>query len=191
MKDFDDILQGSSDKPSIAMFGITHYKYEDCDLNRLVKCGKMKVRDDCAIAFAEMKKAAKKDKITLNIVSGYRSSHYQKTVFKYKFKDSAGNFLYPTPDMMQTRLKFSAPSGYSEHHTGLAIDINSTEDDFKDTPAYQWLLKNAYKFGFEISFPQNNSQGLGFEPWHWRFVGKNLENAKIFKSARGNDSRFN
>ena len=190
MENFDEILNGTSQTDSIELFGITHYKYEDCDLKKLVLCGKMRVRDDCANAFKEMKQAAKKDKITLNIVSGYRSSHYQISVFKMKFKDNKGKYLYPTAEKMKARLKFSAPSGYSEHHTGLAIDINSTEDDFKDTPAYQWLIKNAYKYGFELSFPENNSQGLGFEPWHWRYIGKNGENKKIFQSARKNDSRF-
>ena len=91
---------------------------------------------------------------------------------------------------MKARLKYSAPSGYSEHHTGLAIDINETEEWFKDSPAYPWLLEHAFEYGFENSFPENNSQGLGFEPWHWRYIGVNGENKDIFAQARANDPRF-
>ena len=84
-------------------------------------------------------------------------------------------------EQMKARLKYSAPSGYSEHHTGLAVDINETEEWFKDSPAYPWLLEHAGEFGFENSFPENNVQGLGFEPWHWRYVG--VKNAQEIKES--------
>lgn len=187
---FDDIISGNTNSSTIELFGITHYRYKDCDEKDLVSVGGMKVRKDCAEAFREMRNAAKRDGIKLSIVSGYRSSSYQIQVFKRKFKDSEGKPVYPTEKQMQSRLKYSAPSGFSEHHTGLAIDINSTETSFKNTKAYKWLLEHAEDYGFEISFPKDNVQGLGFEPWHWRFTGKNGENKHIFSDARYNDSRF-
>lgn len=68
--------------------------------------------------------------------------------------------------------------GYSEHHTGYAIDIGDgarpdthLSEAFEDTPAFRWLEKNAARFSFELSFPRHNPQGVSYEPWHWRFVG--------------------
>ena len=189
-REFDDIINGTETSSKIEKFGITHYRYEDCELSQLVKVDGFRIRKDCAEAFKEMKKSAKRDGIRIKVVSGYRSSHYQIQVFRRKFKDRKGDYVYPTDEQMKARLTYSAPSGYSEHHTGLAVDINETEDWFKDSPAYEWLLKNASRFGFELSFPENNAQGLGFEPWHWRYIGLKGENKQIFADARRNDKRF-
>lgn len=78
----------------------------------------------------------------------------------------------------EERAALSAPPGYSEHHTGYAIDIGDaqfpqwdTQEAFETTPAFRWLERNAARFGFELSFPRNNPQGVNYEPWHWRFVG--------------------
>lgn len=73
----------------------------------------------------------------------------------------------------------SAPPGYSEHHTGYVVDIGDSRQPeahleaelFERTEAYYWLTKNAHKFHFELSFPQGNSAGVDYEPWHWRWVG--------------------
>ena len=70
------------------------------------------------------------------------------------------------------------------------MDINDTEERFKNTKASKWLNEHAQEYGFELSFPENNAQGLGYEPWHWRYIGKNGENIEIFRSARNNDPRF-
>jgi zinc D-Ala-D-Ala carboxypeptidase len=71
----------------------------------------------------------------------------------------------------------SAPPGYSEHHTGFALDIGDgsrpeadVKFEFENTKAYQWLQANGRRYGLEISFPANNIQGVSFEPWHWRFT---------------------
>lgn len=188
--EFDDIINGTEKGPAIKLFGISHYKYEDCPREDLVKVDGFPVKKDCAEAFKKMKLAAKRDGIKIKVVSGYRSSHYQIQVFRCRFKDANGQYIYPTDEQMKARLKYSAPSGYSEHHTGLAIDINETEEWFKNSPAYPWLLEHASEYGFENSFPENNLQGLGFEPWHWRYVGVNGENKDIFESARRNDPRY-
>lgn len=163
-----EITTGNYDGEKIVYAGITHYKFEDCAPQDLIFCGEKQVHKELAKAFLEMQKTAKKDGITLEIVSGFRSKEYQKTIFPCKFKDK----LNPTEEEFIARLKYSAPPGFSEHHTGLAIDINSLEEDFADTKEYKWLLEHAESFGFEMSFPKNNSQGLGFEPWHWRLKNK-------------------
>jgi zinc D-Ala-D-Ala carboxypeptidase len=87
------------------------------------------------------------------------------------------------------RAQLSAPPGFSEHHTGLAIDFGdrkvpgcNLETCFATTPVGKWLLENARSYGFELSFPAGNSQGVNYEPWHWRYVGGG--NASVFARAR-------
>ena len=171
------IIKGEYKADFIKSFGVIHYHYDDCKECDLVECENksIKVHKKCKLAFDKMQKVAQKDNINLEIISGYRSSKYQIEVFKYKFAEKDN----PTAEEFAKRIKVSAPAGYSEHHTGLAIDINSVEDDFADTKEAIWLENNAPNFGFELSFPQNNKQGLSYEPWHWRFVGDD-ECKKIF-----------
>lgn len=73
---------------------------------------------------------------------------------------------------------FSADQGYSEHQLGTTLDFTTSSlagglEGFDKTPEYQWLLENAYKYGFILSYPAGNAY-YKFEPWHWRFVGKAL-----------------
>ncbi len=74
--------------------------------------------------------------------------------------------------------RFSADQGYSEHQLGTTLDfttekLGSNFTQFEDTLGYKWLVENAYKYGFVLSYPKGNAY-YQFEPWHWRFVGKNL-----------------
>lgn len=73
---------------------------------------------------------------------------------------------------------FSADQGYSEHQLGTAVDLITSGlggqlDGFDGTPAYRWLLNNAYRYGFVLSYPEENRFYV-FEPWHWRYVGVKL-----------------
>ena len=112
-----------------------------------------------------MQAAAAKEGINLHVVSGLRTKATQVSTFKKKFNGK------PSVEQMNKRALASAPSGYSEHHTGYAMDINSTSESFANTKEYRWLLAHAKDYGFEISFPKGNKQGVTFEPWHWRYVG--------------------
>lgn len=173
------ITTGTYNGDKVVYGGITHYKYSDCKPSEIVTVNGMKVHKDCAAAFKKMQQAAKEQGIDLRIVSGFRSTEYQKTVFPKKFTNKKN----PSEKEFISRLKFSAPPGFSEHHTGYAIDINSLEQTFESTKAYKWLSEHAKEYGFEMSFPKDNKQGLGFEPWHWRYVG--TEDArKTFRQAR-------
>ncbi|MEK7642200.1 MAG: M15 family metallopeptidase [Patescibacteria group bacterium] len=74
--------------------------------------------------------------------------------------------------------QFSADQGFSEHQLGTAFDFTTVKlasnfTDFAGTESYKWLLQNAHKYGFILSYPKDNSY-YQFEPWHWRFVGKKL-----------------
>ncbi len=111
---------------------------------------------------------AKADKIEIYVKSGYRSFAEQRaTKTTYTVTYGAG-----------TANTFSADQGYSEHQLGSAVDfittgLNGQLDGFEKTAAYQWLLANAHRFGFALSYPPKNAYYV-FEPWHWRFVGVEL-----------------
>ncbi len=112
--------------------------------------------------------AAKDDNVDLRVKSAYRSFGEQSTLKSgYSVTYGAGNAN-----------SFSADQGYSEHQLGTTVDFttvatNGALDGFNGTAAYTWLLENAYKYGFVLSYPQNNGYYI-FEPWHWRFVGTDL-----------------
>ena len=112
--------------------------------------------------------AAKNDGITMYVASAYRSFGTQATL-KADYVMSYG----------EGANAFSADQGYSEHQLGTTVDFiapgmdGQLTDAFDKTAAFNWLKQNAYKFGFEMSYPQGNSYYV-YEPWHWRFVGVKL-----------------
>ena len=115
----------------------------------------------------DMFRAAQRDDIDLTVVSAYRSFDEQ-SVIKGQFTQVYGTGANT----------FSADQGYSEHQLGTAVDITvesvgGTFTSFANTEAYEWLLDNAYKYGFILSYPEGNNFYV-FEPWHWRFVGEEL-----------------
>lgn len=121
-----------------------------------------------ALSFLEdMLDDAADDDIDIKIVSAYRSfDHQQQLKGEYTTVYGSGANT------------FSADQGYSEHQLGTTVDLTTvsvggTYESFAQTEAYQWLLDNAYKYGFVLSYPENNSFYI-FEPWHWRFVGTDL-----------------
>jgi D-alanyl-D-alanine carboxypeptidase len=103
--------------------------------------------------------------VKIFVQSAYRSFFDQASLKgKYTVTYGAG-----------TANSFSADQGYSEHQLGTTVDFSTTGlngglDGFDKTPAYTWLVANAYKYGFVLSYPKNNTYYV-FEPWHWRFVG--------------------
>lgn len=114
-------------------------------------------------AWRAMQTAAERDGVAMALVSSYRSVDRQREIIEAKL--ARGNRI---TDILQ----FVAPPGYSEHHTGRAIDIGTSEDDaleevFETTPAFAWLRVHAGDFGFVMSYPKDNAQGFVYEPWHW------------------------
>lgn len=112
--------------------------------------------------------AAHRDDVDIRVASAFRSFGEQSSLkSQYSVTYGAGSAN-----------QFSADQGYSEHQLGTTVDFTSVAtggglDGFNMTPAYEWLLDNAYKYGFVLSYPENNAYYV-FEPWHWRFVGKDL-----------------
>ncbi|MEN9560953.1 MAG: hypothetical protein RIQ56_226 [Candidatus Parcubacteria bacterium] len=111
--------------------------------------------------------ASTSGKVQLKILSGYRSFGTQATL-KSDYRVSYGSGANA----------FSADQGYSEHQLGSTVDfttpgLKGALNGFEKTDAYKWLIENAHKYGFVLSYPKNNSFYV-FEPWHWRYVGIGL-----------------
>ena len=107
--------------------------------------------------------AAAGDGVRLLIVSGYRSYEYQAELIRKKI--SAGQTI-------EEILKVSAAPGYSQHHTGGAVDIATPgsrplTEEFETSDAFRWLTDHAAKYGFSMTYPRDNAHGFVFEPWHW------------------------
>ena len=117
-------------------------------------------------AWREMRAAAAADGVTIKLISAFRSIDRQIEILKEKLAEGQA---------VDEILSASAPPGYSEHHPGRAIDIDTDgvpplEIDFERTPAFAWLSRNAARFGFVLSFPEGNRYGYQYEPWHWFYT---------------------
>lgn len=162
-----------------------HLRYAEAPpsaLAPIVADGSIKLRQAAAQAYQQMEAAARQDGVILVPISGFRSLTDQDYLFFGK-KAERGQ-------VAAERAKVSAPPGYSEHHTGYAVDIGdgnvpatNLSESFENTSAFRWLKANAAFHSFEISFPKGNKQGVSYEPWHWRFVG-DRQSLETFYKAR-------
>jgi zinc D-Ala-D-Ala carboxypeptidase len=168
----------NSDAPSSATANVQdnllgHLPYDEApaeELQPIVPDGSIKLRQAAAEQFAAMEAAATADGINLVVISGFRTLEEQESLF-FDVKAERGQEA-------TKRAEVSAPPGYSEHHTGYAVDLGdgstpatNLNADFEKTAAFKWLETNAPYYSFELSFPKDNPQGVSYEPWHWRFVG--------------------
>lgn len=151
-----------------------HLRYQDIQQEKLVSIGNGKFLNRAAVTdYFAMLESAKKDGINLFPVSAFRSHSDQKNNF-YGKMSARGT----TAEVMS---KSVAPPGYSEHHTGDAIDFNSLEQTFENTKEFKWMAENSAKYNFEISFTKNNPQGVMYEPWHWRWVGDSEAKHNLYR----------
>lgn len=122
--------------------------------------------------YQEMYNAAKADGCVLTPYSGYRSYSLQESNYERKVNYYVSQGLSAEEAAAKTCERIF-PAGCSEHNAGLSMDIVSASSDFVNTKEYQWLLDNAYKYGFVLRYPENKSTitGIISEPWHWRYVG--------------------
>ena len=119
--------------------------------------------EPAARAWTHMQAAARRDGIVLEAISGYRSHDYQLGIFERKLARGL---------TVEEILEVNAAPGYSEHHSGRALDISTpgepaAEESFEATPAFGWLTGNASAHGFNMSYPRDNPHGIVYEPWHW------------------------
>ncbi len=129
-------------------------------------CRPLWLGNDAARAWNAMQREAYGHGIVLDAISGYRSHDYQLGIFERK--RARGQ----TVDQILT---VNAAPGYSEHHSGNALDIGApgeppAEESFETTPAFAWLTAHAGAFGFVMSYPRDNPHGIVYEPWHWSFA---------------------
>ena len=110
-----------------------------------------------------MRLHAARDGIALDAISGFRSHAYQLGIFERKLARGQS-----VPQILQV----NAAPGFSEHHSGHALDIGTpgdapAEETFEATAAFAWLQANAGTHGFHLSYPRDNPHGIVYEPWHW------------------------
>lgn len=123
----------------------------------------IRLQRPAAEAWRAMQAAAGIAGVELVAVSGFRSVERQVELVRRKL--DAGVPL-------EAALRLLAAPGYSEHHTGRAVDITTPgetplEESFEGTNAFTWLARHAGGFGFHLSFPRGNTAGIAYEPWHW------------------------
>ena len=125
------------------------------------------VTPDVAPRWAALVAAAAADGVSIGLVSAFRSVDQQVAIFERKL--AAG---IPLADI----LTVNAPPGYSEHHTGRAVDVTAPgleplTEAFEQAPAFDWLVAHADALGLRLSYPRHNPHGFVYEPWHWYFLG--------------------
>ena len=123
----------------------------------------LRLTPSAARAWRNMQAAAAADGATLLPLSAFRSVARQRTIIRRKLARG---------QRIEEILRVSAVPGCSEHHTGRVLDLGapghlSLEAAFARTPEFRWLKRHALKFGFHLSYPRNNRQGIAYEPWHW------------------------
>jgi len=148
-----------------------HYKPADLTVIEetfdLVNGKEVAVHSDVWPYLKDLLESAREDDVDIMVLSGYRSFEEQSTL-KKSYTQQYGTGANT----------FSADQGYSEHQLGTTVDFTNTTigeniGDFEETKAFTWLVGNAHKYGFVMSYPKDNAFYV-YEPWHWRFVGEDL-----------------
>ena len=183
----------STPTPHIPGTKYGHFPYSEISQDRLIVVASygqkehqryVEMEREAGLALFRLMSAARDQGLWIIPISGFRTVRYQAELFQRQVQKQGS-------EMAAARI--SAPPGYSEHHTGLAIDLGDgfaagegipdITQHFGKTRAYAWLRKNAHTYGFELSYPPNNPQGVMYEPWHWRYVGSDYARG-IFAQAR-------
>ncbi|MEA5485269.1 MULTISPECIES: M15 family metallopeptidase [Pseudanabaena] len=185
-----EVLAKANDSPP-DLFG--HYAFNEVPAHKLRTISRasdgyeIRLHEAAAKSYLQMEADAKADGVDFVVISGFRTIPEQQELF---FDISKQRNQTPAQ-----RAKVSAPPGHSEHHTGYALDIGDAavpsanlSTNFEKTAAFQWLQSNAARYGFEMSFPPNNPQGVMYEPWHWRFVGDDDSLATFYKKSNRSSS---
>jgi D-alanyl-D-alanine carboxypeptidase len=156
------------------------HKMPESFVNTIVRQFNADLDSRIVVPFQKMQEAALKDNIKIYISSGYRTPEKQDILFNQEiesFKDKGYDYI----QAVNMAEKSVARAGYSEHNTGLALDLNGVKEDFDSTPEFQWLQEHAQDYGFVLRFPKDKQEltKIKFEPWHFRYVG--VENAQEMK----------
>lgn len=162
---------------------VNKYNYLDQDYipNNLIKVknnvsGERFLVEEAVNKFYEMCNAIEKENLQIRIISAYRSYNYQKVLYD----------TYVSKDGLDKADTYSARPGYSEHQTGLVIDIDNNKtnyENFESTEEFIWMKNNSYKYGYILRYPKDKEEitGYTYEAWHYRYVG--VEVAKILHES--------
>ena len=120
-----------------------------------------------AAAWKKMESSADHDGVRLIPISGFRSVDRQAELIRRRLAKG---------ESIDAILELIAAPGFSEHHTGRAIDVGTPGEpplleEFAKTDAFHWLMSRSAGFGFRLSYPRNNPHGFAYEPWHWFHLG--------------------
>jgi zinc D-Ala-D-Ala carboxypeptidase len=163
-----------------ACYGAKHQLALQREAKLLTLCGLDGLRREfwlapqAALAWRALKAAALADGVRLVEISGFRSVEYQAGLILGKLRRG---------QTIAEILKVSAAPGFSEHHTGRAVDVCDSDElanrsflteAFELTESYAWLVQNASRYGFTQSFGRDNRRGIAYEPWHWCFRQRTL-----------------
>lgn len=153
-------------------------------LKAAVEGSSVQLDERVAPFYAEMYAAAKADGCTLTPYSGYRTYARQQENFDRKVAYYVSQGLGETEAIAKTQTRI-LPAGASEHNMGFAMDIVSASADFISTKEFSWLSAHAHEYGFILRYPENKTDitSVMYEPWHWRFVGKEAA-AEMQKSGQ-------
>ncbi len=154
-----------------ADYGVRHRMCLQTEAKTLIPVGRdifdrdQRLVPAAATAWTRLQTAASGHAIELKLVSAFRGVTYQANLFRRKLEHGQS---------IDEILAVSAPPGYSEHHSGQAIDVTTPgikplEQEFGETRAYRWLRSNAGIYGFKETYPRDNRHGIAWEPWHWRY----------------------
>lgn len=127
----------------------------------------MKLVNVARVQFEQLCKKAKEEGFTIRAMSSYRSYQYQENLYN----------RYVEQDGKKEADTYSARPGYSEHQTGLVVDVDNAKIDytkFEQTKEFSWMNDNAHKFGFILRYPKGKEDitGYTYESWHYRYVGE-------------------
>lgn len=186
------VLTGSGQSAVLARLGaapaadgrlLGHFPYAEVDPAQLVSIAPgQQLQQDAAKALLAMQSGARDEGIDLVVLSAFRSQAVQNRLF-FEIKSERNQTA-------RERARVSAPPGYSEHGTGYAVDLgdgaapaSNLSTAFDQTAAFAWLQANAARYQFVLSFPRGNSQGVNYEPWHWRYEGT-AQALRVFEPAQ-------
>ncbi|HZF28750.1 MAG TPA: M15 family metallopeptidase [Gammaproteobacteria bacterium] len=141
------------------------HELEDVEANIV---GRMQqLAPDTARDWRRMKSAAFTDGVEILLVSGFRSVRHQTDLIRRKLSKGVE---------IARILEVNAAPGFSEHHTGRAVDVATPgtrplSEDFESSAAFAWLTGHGARFGFTMPYGRNNVYGFSYEPWHWSQLG--------------------
>jgi len=168
---YKDVLQTDLEKDNLLIVNKFYYLEEDFIPDNLVsidsKYGRGEIKEEAYQAFLELYEEASKEDLHPYISSPYRSYNRQNQLYTN----------YSNKDGINKADTYSARPGYSEHQTGLAMDLgtsnNTNINDFENSKEFEWMQKNAHKYGFILRYPKDKEHITGYlyEPWHYRYVG--------------------